>query len=249
MDEVLRFVREGARSTRYSRLRRFKERGVLEDVGGEVVVNYFSPYTWRLIYGGGDPERVIFRAINASGGVLTGMRVVGLVAPNPYSDVGIYEVYVPRERADVFAAVVGLGEDVVVFRDPRSLFSASPSGTAVLAYELGGYVESERVGTLYGFSIDEATLEQAMVDVIRNDYWYRRGAAFEVYFYAREYLSPGRTFSLAKQVGVERRLLTIDYVVSETVGVEPLFDSLRDAELDTLPNLPEIVARLGDVVD
>ena len=244
----LRRMINGARSTRYAKIKRLRELGVLEEVDGRLSINYYSPYTWRIFYEDLSSEYVVFRAISVSGGVLTGMRVVGRVAPNPYSDVPIYEVYIPRKKADVFSAIIGLRNDILVLSSPKSLLRAPPSKTLVLAYSLNNTVDHEEVKTSYGFSIGEASIEQALVDVIRNDYWYYRGIAFEVYYYARRYVEEEKVLEIAKRLGVEKKLFTVDYVVSETLGEDPLFDDSKKVELDKV-NLVEIVNRLGDVLD
>lgn len=238
----------GARSTRYAKIKRLRELGVLEETNGKLTVNYFSPYTWRILYEDQSSEYVVLRAVNVSGGVLTGMRIVGQVAPNPYSDAPIYEVYVPRKRADVFSAILGLRNDILVFSNPKSLLKTPLSKTLVLAYDLNNMVDYEEVRTPYGFSIGEASIEQALIDVIRNDYWYYRGIAFEVYYYARRYIDLEKTLEIAKRTRVERRLLTIDYVVSEVLGENPLFTASKNVELDKV-NLVEITDRLGDILD
>ncbi len=249
MSTVLDRVLDGSRSTRYARIKKFKELGVLEYVDNKLIVNEFSPYTWRLIYSERDPEYLIFRSISVASGVLTGMRVVGLVAPNPYSDIPVYEVYVPREKADVFASMIGLRDDIVVYSRPESLFKAPLPKTIILAYTLNDFIEYENTGTPYGFPINKASMEQALVDIVRNDYWYYRGIVFEVFYYARKYIDPEKTLDISRRLGVEKRLFTIDYVVSETLGVEPLFSTPKEIDLDTPVNLVEIVNRLGDVLD
>lgn len=249
VSSVFRRISSGARSTRYLRINKFMEQGILEKTSDGVSVNVFSPFTWRIIYEDMLPEYVVLRAISVCGGVLTGMRVAGLVSPNPYSDAPVYEVYVPRERADVFASLVGLRNDILVYSSSRSLFKASLSKTIVLAYSMDKPVESEEAETRFGFPVKEAVLEQALVDVIRNDYWYYTGIAFEIYYYARKYIDPEKTLKIAKQLGVERRLYTVDYVVSETLGITQLYKIPENTVLDTPIPLPEIINELGDVID
>ncbi len=248
MSAILEEIRNCKRSTRYERIRKFLAKGVIEKVNNDLQVNYFSPYTWRIIYSKASVEQVVFRALNVSGSVLTGMKVIGFITPIPYSEAPIYEVYVPKDRADVFGAIIGLRDDIFVYSNPGSLFKASLSKTVVLAYSLDKPVENESVNTSYGFSVKEATIEQALVDVIRNDYWYYRGVAFEIYYYARKYVVPEKVLEIAKRFNLEKRLYTIDFVVSETLGVEPMYTIPENMELDRV-NLVEVVGRLGDVVD
>lgn len=237
----------GSRSARYAKIKRYRELGVLEGRNKDLAINYFSPYTWRIIYRDLDLDWVVFRALNISDGVITGMRVVGLVVPNPYSDAPIYEVYVPRDRADVFSAIIGLRDDVIVISNSRTLFEAPISKTSILVYELDNSVDFIEVETDYGFEIKEATMEQSLIDVIRNDYWYYKGIAFETYYYARKYVLPEKLLEIARRANIEKRLFTIDYVVSETLGVKPLFDIPEDLEHENIN--PEVIERLEDVLD
>jgi len=243
----MKMISSGGRSTRYSRIKKFKERGIIEYDNGKLVINYFSPYTWRVIYENRDVEYIVFRALNLANGVLTGMKIVGLVAPNPYSDIPIYEVYISKDKAEIFASIIGLRDDILVYSIPKSLFKSPLSKTIVLVYNLDKPVEYTSVETMYGFKINRATMEQSLIDVIRNDYWYYRGIAFEVYYYARNYVNPEKLLELAKLFGVKKRLITIDYVVSEVLGIKQLFNS--NEELDSPLNLVRIVERLGDVLD
>lgn len=238
----------GARSTRYAKLRKLRELGVVEGRGRDISINYFSPNTWRYIYKGFDTEYVVLRALSVSSGVLTGMRIAGLLCPNPYSDAPIYEVYVPRERADVFASVIGLRDDIAVVSRSETLFELSPSRVKILVYELMDPVDYEIVTTSHGFEVREASIEQALIDVIRNEYWYRRGIAFEVFYYAKKYVSPRKLLEIAKRLGVEKRLYTVDYVVAETLNEKPLFTASKDLELEKI-NLIKIIERLEDVTD
>jgi hypothetical protein len=169
-----------------------------------------------------DLDWVVLRALSISSGVITGMRVVGQVVPNLYSDAPIYEVYVPRDRADVFSAIIGLRDDVLVISNSRALFGAPISKTSILVYGLDNPVDFIEVETHYGFKVGEATMEQSLIDVIRNDYWYYKGIAFETYYYAREYVLPEKLLEIAKRANIEKRMFTVDYVVSETLGEKPL---------------------------
>ena len=248
MSAILEEIRNCKRSTRYERIRKFLAKGIIEKVNNDLQVNYFSPYTWRIIYSKASAEQVVFRALNASEGILTGMKVIGFITPIPYSEAPIYEVYVPKDRADVFGAIIGLRDDIIVYSSSRSLFKAPLSKTVILAYTLDKTVEYENIDLSYGFSVKEATIEQALVDVIRNDYWYYRGVAFEIYYYARKYVVPEKVLEIAKRFNLEKRLYTIDFVVSETLGVEPMYTIPENMELDRI-NLVEVIGRLGDVVD
>jgi hypothetical protein len=134
----------------------------------------------------------------------------------------IYEVYVPRDKADVFSAIIGLRDDLFVISNSRTLFGAPISKTSILVYELDNSVDFIEVETHYGFKVGEATMEQSLIDVIRNDYWYYKGIAFETYYYAREYVLPEKLLEIAKRANIEKRMFTVDYVVSETLGEKPL---------------------------
>jgi hypothetical protein len=238
----------GSRSTRYAKIKKYKELGVLEGSDRDLAINYFSPYTWRILYKDLDLDWIVLRALSISGGVITSMRVVGLTVPNPYSDAPIYEVYVPRDSADVFSALIGLRDDVLVISRSRTLFKTPISKAKILVYGLDNSVDFVEVETHYGFKVGEATIEQALIDVVRNDYWYYRGIAFEVYHYARKYVSPSKLLEIARHANIEKRLFTVDYIVSEALGEKSLFNIPEDLELERV-NLFEVIERLGDVLD
>jgi|GEM_PF-1496464 len=246
---VLEEMKGKSRSTVCLMVRRLRELGVLEEDSGRVYVNPYSPFAWKIYYRRKTSEYVVLKALNASGGVLTGMKIAGELVPNPYSELPIFEVYVPEENECIFASIIGLKEDIIVYSRPSSLFNAPLSKTIVLAYPLEQFVDYEEEETVFGFKIREASLEQSLADILRNDYWYYRGIAFETYYYVKDSIDPEKLLETCRKLGLEKRLYTVDYIVSETLNTKPLFKIPENIELDKPLNIAEITAKLGDVLD
>ncbi len=238
---------EGPRSSRYRRLKRLLESGAVYRDDGVYRVNIYSPLTWRAIYARKGIDYTVYRAVNVSDGIITGVRVAGACCPKPYSDLPVYEVYVPVEKTEVFAAVIGLNNGLSVYPDTNILYRFGFSRPLVIAYPLEGFIESESMDTPYGFRVREATLEQALVDMLRGDFWFYEGIVFEIYYYIRQYIDPDKLVSIADRMGLRKRVSTLEFILSSFTGDKPLFD-IDPADLIPI-NMLKITDILGDVID
>ncbi len=236
-----------SRSSRYRLLKRLIEQGALYKVDGGYRVNVFSPVVWRRLYRCRGIEYTVYRALSLCGGVVTGVRVAGINCPNPYSSLDVYEVYVPLERADLFSAIIGLNEDLLVYPDTSVLYRTGFMKPVVIAYPLVKGIDYTVVDTVYGFQVGEAYLEQAFVDVVRGDFWFYTGIAFEIYYYIRRYIDPDKLLEIASRLGVEDRVYTVEFIVSNFIGKPSLFNIDPDKLVNV--NMFEILGRLSDVLD
>ncbi len=91
----------GPRSSRYRKLKKLLESGAVYRVDGVYRVNIFSPIVWKRLFSRRGVEYTVYRAVNVVDGVITGIRIAGISCPKPYSDLPVYEVYVPAGKADV----------------------------------------------------------------------------------------------------------------------------------------------------
>ncbi len=245
--DVNKLLGGGSRSTRYRRLKKYIEEGVVYKENSVYKINIFSPIVWRREYESREYEYTVYKAINIVDGIATGVRVASSNTPNPYSDLPIYEVYIPVERADLFAAVIGLDSRLQVYPDTRILYKTGFRKPVIIAYPLNRKVYYEEARTPYGFYIREAILEQALIDMLRGDFWFYEGYVFEIYYYIRQYIDPYKLLSIAKNMGLVERLYTLEFIVADYIREKPLFD-IKPSSLVKV-NLLKVVGKLGDVVD